>query len=306
MAIQLGLNCQADRRNIGVEACVVKAGQKKGHIQVPLDWSMNVATETFNKQYINSQVQKGIFKVIGNTYAVTTETAEDTTQESTSGQLSVVRKGLPIVTTTVKKGYEGHAGMFDMSADGIYAVLEIFETGVIGAVVSKDGLTISGFACGMYEVATFMDNNGSESSSTMIKYQLTDVDQYNKQRVYLTNMDFNPNTEIYNIVDVTLSGRAVVTGNKIFVKASWSRNLGVSILGLAAANFKVSINGVDSVITGSVTYDTTTKEYAITPTATLAASNVVVAKLYDATALVDVAKVGTKFYTGYTPSIVAA
>ena len=306
MSTQLGLNCQADRRNIGVEACVVKAGQKKGHIQVPLDWSLNIATETFNKAYINTQIQKGIFKVIGGAYAVTTETAEDTTQESTSGQLSVVRKGLPIVTTTVKKGYEFHAGAFDMSADGIYAVLELFETGVIGAAVSKDGLTISGFAAGMYEVATFVDNNGSESASTMIKYQLTDVDQYNKQRVYLTNLDFNPNTEINNIIDATLTGRAVVTGNKVYVKVAWSRNLGVAILGLAAANFKVSINGVDSVISGAVVYDSTTKEYAITPTATLVGGNVVVVKLYDAVAIADVASVGTKFYTGYTAAITAA
>lgn len=306
MATQLGLNCQADRRNIGVEACVVKAGQKKGHIQIPKGWSIPIATVTFNKAYINAQIQNGTFKIIGGAYAVTTETADDTTQESTSGQLSVVRKGLPIVTTTVKKGYEFHAGAFDMSADSIYDVLEIFETGVIGAALSNDGLSIGGNATGMYEVATFHDNNGSESASTMIKYQLTDVDQYNKQRVYLTNLDFNPNTEINNIIDVTMTGRAVVAGNKIYVKAAWSRNLGVSILGLAATNFKVSINGVDSVITGSVVYDTTTKEYAITPTATMVASNTVVVKLYDAVALVDVASVGTKFYKGYTPSIVAA
>jgi hypothetical protein len=306
MAIQLGLNCQADRRNIGVEPCAVKSGQKKGHIQVPKGWSLNIATETFNKAYINAQIQSGAFKVIGGAYAVTTETAEDTTQESTSGQLSVVRKGLPIVSTTVKKGYEFHAGAFDMSADGIYDVLEIFETGVIGAALAKDGLSIGGNSVGMYEVATFQDNNGSESASTMIKYQLTDVAQYNKDRVYLTNLDFNPNTEINNIVDVTMSGRAVVTGNKVYVKANWSRNLGVSILGLAALNFKVSINGVDSVIVGAVAYDSTTKEYAITPTATMVASNTVVVKLYDAIALVNVAVVGTKFYSGYTPSIVAA
>ena len=306
MATQLGLDCQADRRNIGIESCTVAAGQKRGHIQVPIDWSLNISTETFNKAYVNSKVQDGTFKVIGGAYGVTTEAAEDTTQESTSGQLSVVRKALPIVTTTVKKNYEFHAGAFDMSGDGIYAVLEIFETGVVAAAVSADGLTISGFACGMYEVATFTDNNGSESASTMIKYQLTDVAQYNKNRVYLTNLDFNPNTEINNITDVTLVARAVVTGNKIYVKVAWSRNLGVSILGLAALNMKISVNGVDNAIVGAVVYNATTKEYAITPTATLLAANTVVVTLNDAIAVIEVAKVGTKLYSGYSNTAVAA
>jgi len=306
MATQLGLDCQADRRNIGIESCTVAAGQKRGHIQVPIDWSLNISTETFNKAYVNSKVQDGTFKVIGGAYGVTTEAAEDTTQESTSGQLSVVRKALPIVTTTVKKNYEFHAGAFDMSGDGIYAVLEIFETGVVAAAVSADGLTISGFACGMYEVATFMDNNGSESASTMIKYQLTDVAQYNKNRVYLTNLDFNPNTEINNITDVSLVARAVVSGNKIYVKVAWSRNLGVSILGLAALNMKISVNGVDNAIVGAIVYNATTKEYAITPTATLLATNTVVVTLNDAVAVIEVAKVGTKFYSGYSNTAVAA
>lgn len=306
MATQLGLNCASDRRNIGVETCNVPLGQKKGHIQAPLYWSLNIATETFNKEYVNEKIQDGTFKIIGNAYAVVTETAEDTTQESTSGQLSVVRKGLPIVITTVKKGYEGHAGMFDMSADGIYSVLEIYESGVIAAVVSKDGTTLSGCAVGMYEVGTFVDNNGSESASTMIKYQLTDVAQYNKDRVFLTNLDFNPNTEINNIIDATLVARAVVSGNKVYTKVQWSRNLGFPILGLAAANMKLSINGVDNAIVGAIVYNSTTQEYAITPTATLVASDDVVVTLNDATASIEVAKVGTKFYSGYSNTAVAA
>ena len=306
MATQLGLNCASDRRNIGVEACNVPLGQKKGHIQAPLDWSLNIATETFNKEYVNEKIQDGTFKIIGNAYAVVTETAEDTTQESTSGQLSVVRKGLPIVTTTVKKGYEGHAGMFDMSADGIYSVLEIYESGVIAAVVSKDGTTLSGCAVGMYEVGTFVDNNGSESASTMIKYQLTDVAQYNKDRVFLTNLDFNPNTEINNIIDATLVARAVVTGNKVYTTVQWSRNLGFPIKGFAAANMKLTINGVDNAIVGALVYSSTTGEYAITPTATLVASDDVVVTLNDATASIEVAKVGTKFYSGYSNTAVAA
>lgn len=307
MATVLGLNCASDRRNIGIESCAVPLGQKRGHIQVPIDWSLNITTETFNKEYVNSKIQDGSFKIIANAYAVTTETAEDTTEESTSGQLSVVRKGLPIVSTTIKKGsYEGHAGYFDMSGEGIYAVLEIYDSGVIAAVVSKDGTTISGCVCGMYEVGTFKDNDGSTSSSTMIKYQLIDVAQYNKDRVFLNTLDFNPNTEINNITDVKLVARAVTTGNKVYVKAHWARNLGFPIKGLAAANLKLAINGADNAIVGAITYSSTTEEYAITPTATLANGNTVLVTLNDATAGIEVAKVGAKFYSGYSNTAVSA
>jgi hypothetical protein len=284
----------------------VNYGQKKGHIQVPKGWSFDITTETFNKEYVNSKIQDGTFKVIGGAYAVITEVAEDTTQESTSGQLSVVRKGLPIVSTTVKKGYEFHAGAFDMSADGIYDVLEIFESGVIGAAVSADNTTITGFACGMYEVATFIDNNGTESASTMIKYQLTDVTQYNKQRVGLTNLDFNPNTDLQNIIDATLIARASAADNKVYTQVIWSRNTGVAILGLAALNFKLSVDGVDDTIVGPVTYNSTTGEYAITPTSTLGAGDVVVVTLYDAVKDLPVAVVGNKMYSGISNSAITA
>jgi hypothetical protein len=298
MATVLGLNCSTNTRNIGVESCVVKAGQKTGHIQIPIDWEMDIATETFNKEYVNSKIQDGTFKVIGGAFGVTTETPEDTTEESTSGRLSVVRKGLPVVTTTVKKNYEFHASAFDMSGEGIYAVLEIFESGVITAAVSADGKTISGFELGMYSVGTFVDNTGAESASTMIKYQMVDVDQYNKQRVYLTNLDFNPNSDVTNIVDVALVARATATGNKVFTTATWARNTSYGILGLAAANMKLLVNGVDNAIVGAITYNATTGEYSITPTATLVIGNTVQVIMNDAVAGVEVAKVGNKFYAG--------
>lgn len=306
MATVLGLNCASDRRNIGIESCTVQLGQKTGHIQAPLDWSLNISTETFNKAYITSKVQDGTFKIIGNAFGVVTETGESKIEESLRGQSSVVQDAMPIVTTTVKKGYEFHAGAYDMTGEGVYSVLEIYETGVIACVVSKDGTTISGNTTGMYKVGTFVDNNGSESASTMIKYQLTDVLEYNKQRVFLTNLDFNPNRDILNIVDVKLTARAVTTGNKVYFKAVWARNEGFAIKGFSASNLRLTINGTTNAISGAVTRDENTEEYAVTPTATLANGNTAVITLVDDTAGIDVAKVGTKLYSGQSNSAVSA
>jgi len=302
MSTQLGLNCQDDRRNIGIEPCTVQPGQKKGHIIAPYDWSLDVATETFNKEYVNEKIQDGTFKVIGGVFGVVTETPDDTTEESTSGELSVVRKGLPIVTTTVKKGYEFQSSIYGYSNQNVYSILEIFETGIIAAAVSLDGTTITGQAVGMYNVGTYTDNDGTNSASTMIKYQLTDPQQYNEQRVYLTNLDFNPNRDISNIIDVKVVATADVSDNKVYISAVWARNNGVKIEGIAAANLKLMINGVANAIVGAVVYNTTTGLYAITPTSTLLLTDSVQVYLFDSVNDIAVAVIGTKYYAGASNS----
>jgi hypothetical protein len=74
-------------------------------------------------------------------------------------------------------------------------VLEVFRSrSCIGAALSKRWSFITGNSVDIFfEVATFVDNNGSESESTMIKYhQLKLMLLSTADRVYLTNLDFNP------------------------------------------------------------------------------------------------------------------
>lgn len=307
MATVIGIDCSGKNGNIGVGNCIATPGQKIGHIKLPLGWSAPV-TDTFDKAYWNNLVQQGVAKFFSGAFGVTTETADPTTETSSLQIQAVTTRALPVVTSIFKKGYEWHAGAFMNSGYNDTSVIEIFQDGSLRVALSKDGQTISGFNVGMYEVLTVQDATDAAIQQTRIMYQMVDLLQYNTQGIFLTNLNFNPNTEINNIVDVAMTGRADVSENAIYVKTPWLRNPTDSISGFAAANFRITVSGVADPIVGTVTKDPATQEWEITPTATLTTSTPVVVYLTDATATppVDVAKVGVnspRFYEGQTEVI---
>ena len=160
----------------------------------------------------------------------------------------------------------------------------------------------------MYDVGGWQDTNGTVSAQTTIKYQFDDAYEVNEQGVFLTNLDFNANTGVSNIVDLDLKIRkADISDNKIYMTAVWSRNTQVKITALASTNLQLTINDVVTPI-DVLTYNTSTSEYEITPDDTLATSEVVRLVTYDATAtpVVEVAKVASgKLYKGDTGNVTA-
>lgn len=302
MATVLGIDCSKNRSNIGVESCIVNYGKRTGHIQFEKGWSAPIA-DTFDKAYFNALVQQGKARFVGGAFGVTTDNGSNSTETGTLQKQAVTSRALPVVTTILKKGYEFHAGYYTDSGYDQYDVADIYETGIVKLALSKDGLTVSGFSVGMYEVGTFEDATDSASAQTSVVFQYDDLLQYNTQGIALTNLNFNPNKEINNIVDIAMTGRAKVTGNKIFIKTPWLRNPNQSVAGFAAANFRIEIDGVSEAIVGSVTRDASTLEWAITPTSTMTLASRPSVFLTDAAATpaVDVAKVGStnpKFYAG--------
>lgn len=309
MATVLGIDCSNTNGNIGVTNCVASPGQKVGHIKLPADWSAPV-TDTFDKAYWNNLVQQGTAQFFSGAFGVTTETADPTTETSSLQLQAVVTRGLPITTSIFKKGYEWHAGAFTNSGYNDSSIIEIFQDGSLRVALSKDLQTISGFSTGMYEVLTVQDATESASQQTRIMYQMVDLQQYNTQGIFLTNLNFNPNTEIYNIVDISMTGRADASDNKIYVKTPWLRNPNQSILGFASANFQIELGGVVEAIVGTIAYNATTKEWAIEPTTAVVAAQSWKARTFDATASpnVAVAKIGStapKFYKGETAAFIA-
>jgi len=300
MAILVGKNCVNSQRNIGGEPCVVTEGQSTGHIQVPKGWSLDV-DQDFDKAYVQSQVLAGNFRIIGGAFGVVSETAEPTTEESPLKQMAVVSRALPIVTTTIKKGWEFHSSYYTQSGQDLYDVIPIYETGFVKVVLSPDGLSIKGFDAGMYEVYPYQEANGTVSAQTVVKYQLKDNYEVNVLGMFITDLDFNPNNGIANITDVTITGRADVSENKVYVKIVWSRNPLVNIEGFASTNLSLSVSGTDDPIVGSLAYNSTTKEYAITPTATLTTSTPVIVATKSAGE--DVAIVGNRYYKGTSNTI---
>jgi len=300
MAVLVGKNCVNAQRNIGGEACVVTEGQSTGHIQVPKGWSLDI-DQDFNKAYVQSQVLAGDFRIIGGAFGVVSETAEPTTEESPLKQMSVVSRALPVVTTTIKKGWEFHSSYYTQSGHDSYDVIPIYETGFVKVVLSPDGLSIKGFDTGMYEVYPYQEANGTVSAQTVVKYQLKDNYEVNVLGMFITDLDFNPNNGIANITDVTIIGRADVSEQKVYVKIVWSRNPLVNIEGFASANLSLAVSGTDDPIVGALAYNSTTKEYAITPTTTLTISTPVIVSTKSSGS--DVAIVGNRYYKGVSNSI---
>jgi hypothetical protein len=151
----------------------------------------------------------------------------------------------------------------------------------------------------------YTENNGTNSASTILKFQVTDPFEYNQYVNLLTDLDFNPNTELFGITDVTLKGTATDGDNRLYVKAAWLHNEQFPITGLSSSSFKLSLNGSDVDVDGSVTYDSTTKEYGIPPDASINSGDSWTVSLYDYDVDVACAKLGNKFYRGTTTFVVA-
>lgn len=308
MATVLGIDCSDNRKNIGVMPCIANYGKPSGHIQILKGWSAPI-TDTFNKEYFNNLIQQGTFRVIGNAFGVTTDNGSNTTETGTLQKQAVTSRALPIQTTILKKGYEFAAGYYTNSGQDLYDVIPIYETGLLKVALSIDGTTISGFSVGMYEVGGYEEATDAATAQTSVVFQYDNLQQWNTQGIALSNLDFNPNIELNNIVDVAMTGRADASDNKIYVKTPWLRNPTESISGFSAANFRIELAGVAEAIVGTVTRNSSF-EWVIEPTTAVVVAQSWVVKLYDATASpnVAVAKVGTtspKFYKGQTPAIIA-
>jgi hypothetical protein len=302
MAIITGVDCTTSRFGSGLEACQAIEGLPNGVILVPKGWSLEKATDTFDKAYVQEQCQLGNFIPLVGCFEMISETPDATTQESQSGLLEVVRQGKPTFTATFKQGLAFQKIAYSYNSYQQYDTLITYETGYIKCAESVDGTQIKGLTTGMLNTNGYTENNGTNSASTILMFQITNPFEYNQYVNLLTDLDFDPNSELFGITDVNIVGRADASENKVYVKPTWKWNDLFTITGLAAANFKLTVGGVTNAIVGAVTYNATTKEYAITPTATLVAADVVTVTLADGA--INTAKVGNKFYSGTTGNVV--
>ena len=302
MAIITGVDCTTSRFGSGLEACQAIEGLPNGVILVPKGWSLEKATDTFDKAYVQEQCQLGNFIPLVGCFEMISETPDATTQESQSGLLEVVRQGKPTFTATFKQGLAFQKIAYSYNSYQQYDTLITYETGYIKCAESVDGTQIKGLTTGMLNTNGYTENNGTTSASTILKFQVTNPFEYNQYVNLLTDLDFDPNSELFGITDVNIVGRADASENKVYVKPTWKWNDLFTITGLAAANFRLTVGGVTNAIVGAVTYNATTKEYTITPTATLVAADVVTVTLADGA--INTAKVGNKFYSGTTGNVV--
>lgn len=300
MATLTGTNCTTSRLNVGMENCQVEEGLLNGFYRLPKGTTYDLSTITINKAWIDLEIQKGILEPFVGCFDAIAETPDATTEESQSGIMSVVRQGKPTITATFKKGKAFQRASYSSNSQDAYDYLLVYDSNVIEGVLN--GTILKGFDGGMFNTNGYSMNNGTNSASTIVKFQLKDSYEFNVQSTFITNLDFNASTGVNGIIDVTLVGRADVSEGKIYVKPSWIHNEQLLIKGLATANFKAFLNGTEDTLTGTATRNELTGEYALTPTTTLSASGQSwVVQLSSAS--YPVAEAGGKFYKGVTSAI---
>lgn len=313
MATYPGYDCRAAGAHIGFSDCVLDPGNEKGHIRMPIDFTIDLDAVTFDEDYVSARAQDGTFEFVANAFSQITETAEDGTETSPTGEQSLVQRGKPMTTTIVKEGgYERHSKIYGTAGNGRYAVMPIFSGNVIMAArTGTTGNVIRGFSTSMYTVGGFQPTNGTVSQQSIIKYQMNNEYQWNTLGVFLTGLDFDAVTGVRNIADVYfgdangLVAEADVTANKIKLPINYDTNRKAPVSGWAASNFRLLINGVANPVSGTVTKNADGRWY-ITPTATLATNDVVEVYTTDATASVDVAKQADgRMFSGYIKLVAA-
>lgn len=298
-------DCVTERKNLGLPDCIIQEGRLTGQILVPKGWNINLTTDTFDLDYVNEQIQLGNFVPILGAVEVTNNTPEATTEEYQGGVISVVRNGLPQYGFKyLKGGWKYASALYTYNSFQAFDMLFVFSSGAIAG--ATNGTVFSGFDLGMWNNGTYMFTDGTASASVTVNVQLINEVQFNRDVALLDSsvLDFNVNTDIFPITDITLTGRADVSENKVYFKAKFAMNESVNLAGIAIANLKSFVSGVaDTIVALSLSYNSTTEEWVYTPTATLTTSTPVVVQLYDSVASVAVAKIGTKYYKGVTASI---
>ena len=304
MSVLINLkNCLNFIKNLGVPDCIINNGRIVGKILTKPDWSIDITSATLDLATVNGLIQDGTFiPVLGAVEAVN-GTPEATTEEYQGGIMSVVRNGLPMFTFKFLKGWAYARALYSMNSFQSYKVLLVFEDGSIAGAL--DGDSFSGYSLGMLNTGTFMHTDGSVSGYVNTVIQLTSTDEYNLNTAVIDKsvLGFNANN-LFPITDITMTGRADVSENKVYFKAHFAMNEASTLAGIAIANLVSYVSGVaDTITAASLTYNTSTDEYSYTPTATLTTSTPVVVSLYDSVNTIAVAKIGLRYYKGATSSI---
>lgn len=298
-------DCVTTRTNLGLPDCIIQEGRLTGFIITPKGWSLNLSSGTFDLDYVNDQIQLGNFVPVLGAVEATNNTPEATTEEYQGGVMAVVRNGLPQFTFKfIKGGWKFANALYSWNSFQAFDVLFVFSSGAIAG--ATNGTSLTGFDLGMLNSGTYMFTDGTTSSSVSVTMQLVNETQFNGSVALLdaSVLDFKVNTDIFPITDINITGRADVSEGKVYFKPTFAMNGSSTLGGLAIANLRCTIGGVaDTIQTGTLAYDATTKEWEFEPTTAFTTSSSIVVQLYDSVNSVAVAKIGSRYYKGATSAI---
>ena len=255
-----GVNCAVTRKGTGYIECVQELGTPIGVIKTPVNWSLDIDTETFDSlAYIQTEIQKGNFVPFIGGFNFTDNSAEAVFQESQTGNKSKVRDGKPEFMFDYQNGYCWNKAAFSHNSRNC-GIIIVWDNNVFGFHVSSDGTKLKALRANYFNVGTFKNNDGANNLTTPISIQLRDANAYNAEMALVEPLTYDYE-DINGIIDVNIAipNPPADTDTTIDVQITASCN---SLLYLSV--FTADTLEITGKTVSLVSYNATTNLYTIT------------------------------------------
>lgn len=314
MALINAVNCDKDFLGTGIGSCEVFLNKEMdGVIITPKGWYLEVTNGNvpLTLEDLTVLVQKTTFDPVLGAVQFTDNTGDATTTDYTGGITAVVRNAKPTYQLRFESGLGFHTAAYSKNSFNQKNVLLVFGGTIVGAY-SPDGTRFYGLSMSMFNTQTLRLPAGDTRMGTLIDFQLSDEEQFNKRLAVLTAdmLGFDVSSELQAIQSVTVTATATA-GDPILVSVRSRNNTNYGIEALGAENFRIVNTATDAVLAiTSVTATATEGNYSIVPTVALTQGQTIRIELYDnvadiSTAVVD-ATTPVQLYKGQSAIITVA
>lgn len=311
MALINALNCNKENLGLGVVECEARLKDFKSFFLVPKSWRITLTElETLTLPEIVGLVQNDTWQPFLNSVEFVNNTPDPTTKEYTGGVMSVIRNGKPQYSFEFDNGIGFHKAAYSKNSFNNYNVIIVDSAGTLVGAVTADGLSFTGLTASMVNTRTYVPQVGDETAKTLVEFQLSNEDQFNKRMAIITTdqSGVDVNSELMGVIGVNIAATAsVASGFNVDVTAVNNTIFGIE--GLVVDNFRVintvtnAVLAIDTVVAGTVPGN-----YVIDTTTPPTASTSYILEMYDATATppTNTALVGdNQLYRGQSLPIVA-
>lgn len=249
--------CNKTQLGTGRPPCEQKVGEYKSIYLVPRSWSLNVATDTFNKAYILEQVAKGNFIPLLNARSVTDNTPEPT-QDEVNGNIQIVRNGKQMFTFLFNNGRFWNKSAYSFNSNGEWSVIFVDESDVVDLATSADGTKIMGYRTNFVNTRYTAKQGDTQAVSTVM-LQLASEQQYNVNFALISASDIGMslNTDIQGIIDVAFMNVVATAGDPITFKLVATNNPSYGWESFEATDFRVidettnAVLAIDTLVPGT-------------------------------------------------------
>jgi len=289
-------NCNGASADTGTLGCQIEFGTplhaiatRKGTV-VPKD-------TLFDKVYIDTQVQLGIFIPLTEADSFEEMSSEDSFNTNTRGvdRLSVL--GLPKYKLTYQQGHQFYKQIARLTSFKSMDFIFGDDSGNWKLAVNADG-DFTGFSVG--QVTAMMGKTkvqGGDPESKSIVVQMLDRDQWDKNYAILgrASLTFSPgDIDGINGAEIVLQP-IVAAATSIVIDVVLASDRITPVSGLVLADFLTTADGAKVVATAAVEDSAVDGKYTITVPAMVAAKKIVVSTYDDTTKTLAILSAGVLF-----------